>query len=417
VLPLLCPPWVLVPITFDARCLAVHRFPEIGRRRNAYLEANPDAQPIISLGIGDTTMPVPPHILSGLTSGAAKLGTVEGYSGYGAEQGMAPLRAKISENLYDGSISPDEVFVSDGSKCDIGRLQMMFGNEMKTAVQDPSYPVYVDTSVIMGQTGDMDTDRSQYENIVYMPCTPENGFFPDLDNTPRADVIYFCSPNNPTGAAANREQLQKLVKWANDNGSIIVFDAAYAPFIRSPDVPKSIFDIEGARTCAIEVNSMSKYAGFTGVRLGWTVVPKELTFADGSPVAADFNRIMCTAFNGASNIVQSGAMAALDKEGLSEIKELIDYYMENARMLRETMLDIGLKVHGGTDAPYVFVDLEGKSSWDMFSKILEEAQVVTIPGAGFGPGGEGFLRLSAFAPRASCEEACKRLRVAMAVPA
>ncbi len=305
------------------------------------------------------------------------------------------------------------MFVSDGSKCDIGRLQMMFGSGTTTAVQDPSYPVYVDTSVIMGQTGQMDDGKKQYEGIVYMPCNPSNDFFPDLKSTPRADVIYFCSPNNPTGAAATRAQLQQLVDWANANGSIIVFDAAYAPFIKSDDVPKSILEIPGARTCAIEVNSFSKYAGFTGVRLGWTVIPKELTFADGSPVAADFNRIMTTAFNGASNIVQQGALAALDPEGLKEIAKLIDYYMGNAAMLRSTMEEIGLKVHGGTNAPYVFVDLEGKSSWDMFSKILEEAQVVTIPGAGFGPGGEGFLRLSAFAPRDACEEACKRLRVAM----
>ena len=392
---------------------AGYLFPEIGRRRNAYLESNPDAQPIISLGIGDTTQPVPDHILAGLKSGAAMLGTKEGYSGYGPEQGIAALRGKIAENLYAGKVEPGEVFVSDGSKCDIGRLQMMFGSETVTAVQDPSYPVYVDTSVIMGQTGQMDDSKKQYANIVYMPCNPENNFFPDLANTPRADVVYFCSPNNPTGAAATKAQLQQLVDWANENGSIIVFDAAYAPFIRSPDVPKSIMDIPGARTCAIEVNSFSKYAGFTGVRLGWTIIPKELTFADGSPVSADFNRIMCTAFNGASNIVQQGALAALDPEGLSEIEKLIDYYMENAKMLREAMLDINLKVHGGTDAPYVFVDLEGQSSWDMFSKILEEAQVVTIPGAGFGPGGEGFLRLSAFAPREACIEACERLRTAM----
>jgi LL-diaminopimelate aminotransferase len=393
---------------------AGYLFPEIGRRRNAYLEANPDAQPIISLGIGDTTLPVPEHILSGLKHGAAKLGTKEGYSGYGPEQGVARLREKIAANLYDNKISPDEVFVSDGSKCDIGRLQMMFGAGATTAVQDPSYPVYVDTSVIMGQTAEMDQEKKQYKNIVYMPCNPSNNFFPDLANTPRADVVYFCSPNNPTGAAATKEQLKELVDWANANGSIIVFDAAYAPFIRSPDVPKSILEIPGARTCAIEVNSFSKYAGFTGVRLGWTVIPKELTFSDGSPVAADYNRIMCTAFNGASNIVQEGALAALDPEGLKEINVLIDYYMENAAMLKKAMQDIGLEVHGGDDAPYVFVDLQGKSSWDMFSKIMEEAQVVTIPGAGFGPGGEGFLRLSAFAPRDSCIEACDRLRKAMA---
>lgn len=392
---------------------AGYLFPEIGRRRNEFLEKNPDAQPIISLGIGDTTMPVPKHILSGLTTGASKLGTKEGYSGYGAEQGQGGLREKIAANLYDNRIDPSEVFVSDGSKCDIGRLQMMFGSGVTTAVQDPSYPVYVDTSVIFGQTGTMDQSKKQYDGIVYMECNPSNGFFPDLKNTPRADIIYFCSPNNPTGAAATKAQLKELVDYANEKGSIIVFDAAYAPFIRSDDVPKSIFDIEGARTCAIEVNSMSKYAGFTGVRLGWTVVPKELTYSDGSPVAADFNRIMCTAFNGASNIVQSGALAALDKEGLAEISELIDYYMGNAKLLREAMEEIGFKVHGGTDAPYVFVDLEGKSSWDMFSKILEDAQVVTIPGAGFGPGGEGFLRLSAFAPRESCVEACTRLKEVM----
>ena len=392
---------------------AGYLFPEIGRRRNEFLEKNPDAQPIISLGIGDTTMPVPKHILNGLTTGASKLGTKEGYSGYGAEQGQGALREKIAANLYDNRIDPSEVFVSDGSKCDIGRLQMMFGSGVTTAVQDPSYPVYVDTSVIFGQTGTMDQSKKQYDGIVYMECNPSNGFFPDLKNTPRADIIYFCSPNNPTGAAATKAQLKELVDYANENGSIIVFDAAYAPFIRSDDVPKSIFDIDGARTCAIEVNSMSKYAGFTGVRLGWTVVPKELTFADGSPVGADFNRIMCTAFNGASNIVQSGALAALDKEGLAEISELIDYYMGNAKLLREAMEEIGFTVHGGTDAPYVFVDLEGKSSWDMFSKILEDAQVVTIPGAGFGPGGEGFLRLSAFAPRESCVEACTRLKEVM----
>jgi len=395
-----------------AKLQAGYLFPEIGRRRNAFLEENPDAN-IISLGIGDTTQPVPEHILSGLATGVSKLGTKEGYSGYGPEQGVGALRAKIATALYEDRIAPEEVFVSDGSKCDIGRLQMMFGQAVTSAVQDPSYPVYVDTSVIMGQTGTMDDGKKQYENIVYMPCNPENGFFPDIENVPRADIIYFCSPNNPTGAAATREQLERLVAHANKVGSIIVFDAAYAPFIRSPDVPKSIFDIEGARTCAIEVNSFSKYAGFTGVRLGWTIVPKELVYSDGSPVADDFNRIMCTAFNGASNIVQTGALAALEPEGLAEIGKLIDYYMENARILREAMVELGFKVHGGTDAPYVFVDLEGRSSWDMFSKLLEEAQVVTIPGAGFGPGGEGFLRLSAFAPRESCIEACTRLKAAL----
>jgi len=392
---------------------AGYLFPEIGKRRNAFLAENPDAK-IISLGIGDTTLPVPEHILTGLRNGVNNLGAKETYTGYGAEQGVGALRAKISEALYGGRISPEEVFVSDGSKCDIGRLQMMFGNQVKSAVQDPSYPVYVDTSVMMGQTKTMDAESKQYDGIVYMKCGPENGFFPDLEKAERADVVYFCSPNNPTGAAATRAQLEQLVAWAKERGSIIVFDAAYAPFIRSKDVPKSIYEIEGAEECAIEVNSLSKYAGFTGVRLGWTIVPKALKFKDGTPVANDYNRVMCTAFNGASNIVQAGALAALEPEGLAEIEKLIDYYMGNAKMLLDTMLDLGFKVHGGIDAPYVFVDLEGKSSWDMFSELLETAQVVTIPGAGFGPGGEGFLRLSAFAPREACEEACTRLRKAMA---
>lgn len=357
---------------------AGYLFPEIGKRRNAFLAENPDAK-IISLGIGDTTLPVPEHILTGLRNGVNNLGAKETYTGYGAEQGVGALRAKISEALYGGRISPEEVFVSDGSKCDIGRLQMMFGNQVKSAVQDPSYPVYVDTSVMMGQTKTMDAESKQYDGIVYMKCGPENGFFPDLEKAERADVVYFCSPNNPTGAAATRAQLEQLVAWAKERGSIIVFDAAYAPFIRSKDVPKSIYEIEGAKECAIEVNSLSKYAGFTGVRLGWTIVPKELKFADGTPVANDYNRVMCTAFNGASNIVQAGALAALEPEGLAEIEKLIDYYMGNAKMLLDTMLDLGFKVHGGIDAPYVFVDLEGKSSWDMFSELLETAQVVTTP--------------------------------------
>lgn len=393
-------------------------FPEIGRRRSAYIEANPDmADRIISLGIGDTTQPIPDHILSGLVGGSRQLGTKEGYSGYGAEQGVGALRSKIADTLYNGLISADEVFVSDGAKCDIMRLQQMFGSGVTSAVQDPSYPVYVDTSVMMGQTGTQDSSTMQYGNIVYMPCTAENNFFPDLASLPRADVVYFCSPNNPTGAAANMEQLTEMVNICKERGSILVFDAAYAPFIRTPGVPKSIFEVPGAREVAIEVNSFSKYAGFTGVRLGWTVVPSDLKFSDGTPVKQDFNRVMTTAFNGACNIAQFGGLACLDKEGLAEIDTLINYYLENAGILRETMLDLGYEVFGGTDAPYVFVQLpKGTSSWDMFSEMLEKAQVVTIPGAGFGPGGEGYLRLSAFAPRDSIVEACSRLKVAMKKP-
>jgi len=386
-------------------------FPEIGRRRAAFIEANPDkADRIISLGIGDTTQPIPTNILSGLVEGASKLGTKDGYSGYGAEAGMGPLREAIADFCYkDMGIKPEEIFCSDGAKCDIARLQMMFGPGVTSAVQDPSYPVYVDTSVMIGQTGLVDKGTAQFDGIVYMPCTKEENFFPKLEDIPRADVYYFCSPNNPTGAVASREQLEALVARALKDGSILVFDAAYAPFIRSPGVPTSIFEIEGARKCAIEVNSFSKYAGFTGVRLGWTVVPDELEFADGSKVKDDFNRVMSTCFNGASNIVQAGGMACLTPEGRAEINELIDYYLGNAEILRGLAEDLGCDYCGGVDSPYVFVDLKGKSSWDTFSKILEEAQVVTIPGAGFGPGGEGYLRFSAFAPREACIEARERI--------
>ena len=392
-----------------AKLQAGYFFPEIARRRAAYLAEHPDAD-IISLGIGDTTMPIPEFIASGLTKGASTLQTAEGYRGYGPEQGIPALRQKISEVIYNKRVAADEIFVSDGAKCDISRLQQVFGSQVSIAVQDPSYPVYVDTAVMQGQTGLYNREKGQFDKIVYLRCDASNDFFPDLKEVPRSDIIFFCSPNNPTGAAATREQLTELVAFAKRNGSIIVFDAAYAPFIRSPSVPTSIFEIEGAREAAIEVNSFSKYAGFTGVRLGWVVVPNELKFSDGSHVRDDFNRIMTTCFNGASNISQAGGLACLDPKGMSEIEELIQYYLYNAKLLRETMVDLGFNVYGGLDAPYIWVGFPGKSSWDVFSDILNKSQVVTIPGAGFGPGGEGYLRLSAFAPREACEEACKRLR-------
>ncbi len=295
------------------------------------------------------------------------------------------MRERIASKLYGNAIKPEEIFVSDGAKCDISRLQFMFGSKVVSAVQDPSYPVYVDTSVMMGQTNNANSE-GQFGGIVYIPCSPKNNFFPDLDTLERADVIYFCSPNNPTGAVATREQLTELVVYAKRKKSIIVFDAAYAPFIRTPGVPKSIFEIDGAESCAIEVNSFSKYAGFTGVRLGWTVVPGELKFSDGSSVQDDFNRVMSTAFNGASNIAQAGGLACLDDTGLAEIQTLIEYYLGNAAILRNGIQSCGFSATGGLDSPYVYVDLDGASSWDMFNVLLENTQVVTIPGAGFGPG-------------------------------
>ena len=269
---------------------AGYLFPEIGRRRNAYLQKNPDAN-IISLGIGDTTQPIPKHILSGLVDGASKLGTAQTYSGYGDGNGNSDLREKIAQKLYNGNIGADEVFVSDGAKCDIARLQLMFGAEVVSAVQDPSYPVYVDTSVMMGQTGLINKETSQFNKVVYMPCNPDNDFWPDFSSLPRADVYYICSPNNPTGAVATKEQLEGLVVLQGSRFYLRVRRRLCAIY-PSPGVLKSIFEIEGAKECAIEVNSFFKYAGFTGVRLGWTIVPNELKFADGTPVKNDWTRVM-----------------------------------------------------------------------------------------------------------------------------
>lgn len=392
-----------------AKLQAGYLFPEINRRKNKVIEANPDAN-IISLGIGNTTEPLTPHVVEGLKLAVEGMGSAEGYSGYGAEQGMGDLRSLVADKLYDGVVSSEEVFISDGSKCDIGRLQVLFGSNVTVAVQNPAYPVYVDGSVIMGATGNYNSQTEQFDNIVYMDCKPENNFFPDLANTPRTDIIYFCSPNNPTGATATKEQLKELVDFAKKNKSIIVFDGAYSEFISDPGLPKSIMQIEGAKEVAIEVNSFSKPAGFTGVRLGWSVVPQELKYEDGSSVNKDWNRIMTTVFNGASNIVQKGGSAALSEAGLKEMKATVAYYMENARIIKETLDSLGIKTYGGTDAPYIWAEFPGEDSWDKFTYILENAFVVTTPGAGFGSAGQGFVRFSAFGHRDNVLEACERLK-------
>ncbi|GKV24287.1 hypothetical protein SLEP1_g33917 [Rubroshorea leprosula] len=392
-----------------AKLQAGYLFPEIARRRAAHLQKYPNAQ-VISLGIGDTTEPIPEVITSAMAKRCLGLSTLEGYSGYGAEQGEKLLRAAIASTFYSNlGIEEDDIFVSDGAKCDISRLQLLFGSNVKMAVQDPSYPAYVDSSVIMGQTGQFQKDVQKYGNIEYMRCTPENGFFPDLSTVARTDIIFFCSPNNPTGAAANRDQLTQLVKFAKENGSIIVFDSAYAMYM-SDDNPRTIFEIPGAKEVAIETSSFSKYAGFTGVRLGWTVVPKQLLFSDGFPVAKDFNRIVCTCFNGASNIPQAGGLACLSPEGLKAMQEVIGFYKENTKIIVDTFNSLGFKVYGGANAPYVWVHFPGRSSWDVFSEILEKTHVVTTPGSGFGPGGEGFIRVSAFGHRKNVLEACRRFK-------
>lgn len=397
-----------------AKLQAGYLFPEIGRRRRAVLEAQPDAN-IISLGIGNTTEPLTPHIVDALKNAALGLGTPEGYSGYDddarGQQLLRNLKARLADKWYHGLVQPDEIVISDGAKCDCGRLQILFGSDVSIAVQDPAYPVYVDGSVILGATDGYDQDKGQFDGIVYMSCTPANEFFPDLSRVPRTDLIYFCSPNNPTGAVSTREQLRQLVDFARRNESIVIFDAAYAAFIRDERMPRSIFEIEGSRFVALEVNSFSKPIGFTGVRLGWTVVPQELVYADGTSVGKDWSRIMSTLFNGASNLAQYGGLAALDDEGLLEMRQTVDYYMENARLIKEGLTELGIKSYGGIDSPYVWAEFPGQRSWDVFASILEKAHIVTTPGSGFGPSGEGFIRFSAFGHREDVIEAVRRLRL------
>ena len=390
-----------------ANLKAGYLFPEIAKRRREFAAANPDAK-IISLGVGNTTEPVLPHTNAGLVEGAKKLGTMEGYSGY-QDEGLPELREKISKVFYKGKFSIDEIFISDGAKCDIGRLQTLFGAGTKIAVQDPSYPVYVDGSVLVGAAGGW--DQTGYSGITYLPCTQDNNFFPNLDLIPQNSLIYFCSPNNPTGAVADRNQLSTLVETAIKKGCIIIFDAAYSEFIRDSSLPKTIYEIDKADQCSIEVNSFSKPAGFTGVRLGWSVVPKAIKYSGGESVNADWNRIAGTIFNGASNIAQAGGIAALDDEGLKEIRTLTDFYLGNAKLIRETLQKLGLHCIGGDNSPYIWVHFPGRDSWEVFAEILEKCHVVTTPGAGFGPAGQGYIRFSAFGHRESVEEACRRLDV------
>lgn len=390
---------------------AGYLFPEVARRRREYANKHPEAK-IISLGIGNTTEPLPEFIAKSMADYAIGLSTSEGYSGYGDDCGNSELRKKIAETFYKGMASEDEVFVADGAKCDIARLQTLFGKKVKIAVQDPAYPVYVDGSVIVGVAG-KNTGKG-YKGVTYMPCTPENNFFPDLSVVKKNSLIYFCSPNNPTGSASTKEELKELVDFANKNGCIIIFDAAYREFIRDPSLPKTIYEIEGARKCAIEINSFSKPAGFTGVRLGWSVVPMELKFEDGSSVNKDWTRVQTTLFNCASNIAQAGGLACLEQEGLTAMKNVIDYYLENVKMIHEVLegenfKKIGVQIYSTGNSPYLWVKFPKMKSWDIFDLILDKCNVVTTPGSGFGPAGESFIRFSSFGHHSDVEEACKRL--------
>lgn len=373
-------------------------FPEVMRRVKLFKSTHPDAH-LISLSIGDTSEPLTEAAISGLSEQSLKMGTREGYRGYGQEQGEWPLREKISSLFYHGTLSADEIFISDGAKCDIGRLQLLFGPSTSIAVQDPAYPVYVETGMFLGNT-----------SIVYLPCHPQNGFFPDVSSLKSSSILYLCSPNNPTGSVATKKQLKSLVDWAKKENSLIIFDSAYSGFIQDPTLPRSIYDIEGAERVAIEVSSFSKLAGFTGVRVGWTVIPKALSFEDGHSVHKDFTRLITTFFNGASIISQAGALAALSPKGMEEMRSMLHFYLENAQIIKQALEAKGLSVYGGDNAPYLWVDFGQKSSWDLFQSLLEHSGLITTPGSGFGKQGEGFLRFSAFGPRAHILKAVERMK-------
>ncbi len=382
---------------------AGYLFPEIARRVRLFQEENPHAQ-IKKLGIGNTTEALTPTIVDGLHTGVDLLSDVSTYSGYGNEQGNSELREALAA-FYKRSRGVDldaaEFYISDGAKPDSGNIQSIFSADAVVAIQDPAYPVYVDSNVIAGKSRGFNEEKGEYDDFVYMPCRVENGFIPDVPKE-HADLIYLCSPNNPTGAVAAKDQLKTFVDYAREHKAVIIFDAAYAEYISDPTYPKSIYEVEGARECAIEINSFSKTAGFTGVRLGWSIVPKELVVEGSEPgeVSNLWLRRQSTLFNGASNIVQSGGLAALSEKGLSECNELISYYKENAKIIREGLIPLGLTVFGGDNAPYLWVKTpDGMTSWEFFDKLLTEAWVVGTPGVGFGPAGEGYVRLSAFGHR------------------
>jgi len=394
---------------------AGYLFPEIGRRKRAFQEANPDAE-IISMGIGDVTQPLAPAVIEAMKKAVDEMGRAESFRGYDdGGTGYEFLKQAISENDCKGrgvDIELDEIFISDGAKCDIGNMQEIFGLDNVIAVADPVYPVYVDTNVMAGRTGEPDEEGS-YEGIVYMPCTEENNFVPEPPDE-KVDLIYLCFPNNPTGAVATKAQLAEWVDYARDNEAIIFFDAAYEAFISDPDIPHSIYEIDGAKECAIEFRSFSKTAGFTGVRCAFSVVPKQLiAYAKGrDPVEVNpiWGRRHCTKFNGVSYVSQAGAAAVYSPEGKEQVRSTIDIYMANARLICETLRSLGYIVYGGVNAPYIWLKTpDGVTSWGFFDILLNKAHVVGTPGAGFGSAGEGYFRLTAFGAPEDVKEALLRI--------
>ncbi|HVR73526.1 MAG TPA: LL-diaminopimelate aminotransferase [Planctomycetota bacterium] len=394
---------------------AGYLFPEIARRVAAFQKEHPDAA-ILRLGIGDVTRPLPPAVVEALHDGVDQLSRKETFKGYGPEQGYEFLRTLIAEHdfgLRGARVLPDEVFVSDGSKCDSGNIQEIFDTRARVAVPDPVYPVYVDTNVMAGRTGPAGPG-GRYEGLVYLPCTEASGFLPAIPAEP-VDIIYLCFPNNPTGAVAPREALEAWVEYARRTRAVILYDAAYEAYISDPSIPHSIYEIEGAREVAMEFRSFSKTAGFTGARCGFIVVPKDLQGEDGGggrvSLHALWSRRHSTKFNGASYPIQVGAAAVYSPAGKAQVRETIGYYMENARILREGLSAAGFNLFGGENAPYVWLKTPGgSSSWDFFDTLLERAHVVGTPGSGFGPSGEGYLRLSAFGEQKDVIEAVERIR-------
>jgi LL-diaminopimelate aminotransferase len=394
---------------------AGYLFPEIARRVKAFAAQHPAAK-IIRMGIGDVTEPLAPAIIQAMHKAVDEMASRATFKGYGDEQGYGFLREAVAKNDFQSrgcDVAADEVFISDGSKCDTGNILDIFGDGNRIVVTDPVYPVYVDTNVMGGNTGALN-ERGEAEGLTYVPMTAENNFTPALPPG-KADIIYLCSPNNPTGAVLSRDALGKWVEYARANGAVIFFDAAYEAFISDPAIPHSIYEIPGARECAIEFRSFSKTAGFTGVRCAFTVVPKSLKGKDKAGNEVEiyklWNRRHTTKFNGVSYITQAGAAAVYTPEGREQIKAIIDHYMTNARIIRESLTALGMKVYGGVNAPYVWVKTPGNTtSWQFFDQLLSQCHVVGTPGSGFGASGEGYLRLSAFNSRENVNEAMKRIK-------
>ncbi len=375
-------------------------FPEIERKKQLFLEKNPQVM-VTSLGVGDTVKPIPLPIARSMEKAVARLKTQAGYRGYGDGQGLFELRKKLVSRFYSDRFGVDELFISDGAKCDIGRLQMLFGRQSRVAIQDPVYPVYLEGSLLQ-----------EVRAVTLMPCLPENNFYPDLSRLGDLDLIYICHPNNPTGHTYDTDQLKTLVDYAIAHRLIILFDVAYASFIRDPLTLKTIYDVPGAEKVAIEIGSFSKMAGFSGVRLGWTVVPKAIEFEGGQSVWKDWMRMHSAIYNGASSIAQHGGIAVLEEEGWSATASIRDQYLENADRLRKGFEGEGLTVYGGKNIPYLWVHYPHKKSWDVFREFLEQKHLIVTPGRGFGCSGEHFIRVSAFAHREGVDRALRALQVA-----